>query len=93
MIILEIMIVLVVLSLVGLLVRHQIIVQIKEYHFYKNNGWDFSVDSGIDDVKLDERIHTHSLGLNNWQRFYLFRPFYIFLLVAITCAMTFSKFW
>lgn len=38
--------------------------------------------SGADNLKLDERVHINALGLTNWQRFYLFRPFYIVLLIA-----------
>lgn len=75
-----------------LLAVHQIVVQIKEYRFYKGNGGDFSVDSGADNLKLDERVHINALGLTNWQRFYLFRPFYIVLLIVFASMMIFSLF-
>lgn len=75
-----------------LLAAHQIVAQIKEYRFYKSNGGDFSVDSGMDNLKLDERVYINALGLTNWQRFYLFRPFYIVLLIAFAGMMIFSLF-
>lgn len=77
---------------VVLLAVHQIIVQVRECRFYKNNGGDFSVDSGMDNVKLDDRVYINSLGLTNWQRFYLFRPFYIALLIAFAAMMIFFLF-
>ncbi|ASV87839.1 putative tiorf67 protein (plasmid) [Ochrobactrum quorumnocens] len=75
-----------------LLAAHQIVAQIKEYRFYKRNGDDFSVDSGADNLKLDERVYINALGLTNWQRFYLFRPFYIVLLIVFAGLMIFSLF-
>ncbi|MFK3781402.1 hypothetical protein [Agrobacterium sp. NPDC089420] len=75
-----------------LLATHQIVAQVREYRFYKSNGGDFSVDSGMDNLKLDERIHINALGLTNWQRFYLFRPFYIVLLMTFAGMMLFSLF-
>ncbi|WLP57797.1 MULTISPECIES: hypothetical protein [Rhizobium/Agrobacterium group] len=75
-----------------LLAAHQIVAQIKEYRFYKSNGGDFSVDSGMDNLKLDEGVYINALGLTNWQRFYLFRPFYIVLLIAFAGMMIFSLF-
>lgn len=75
-----------------LLAVHQIVTQVREYRFYKSNGGDFSVDSGVDNLKLDERVHINALGLTNWQRFYLFRPFYIVLLIAFAGMMIFSLF-
>ncbi|OOO25204.1 hypothetical protein BS627_10090 [Agrobacterium salinitolerans] len=75
---------------VVLLAVHQIVAQIKEYRFYKSNGGDFSVDSGADNLKLDERVYINALGLTNWQRFYLFRSFYIVLLIAFAGMMIFS---
>ncbi|MBN6148849.1 hypothetical protein JR065_00720 [Xanthomonas sp. AmX2] len=77
---------------VSLLAVHQIVVQVKEYRFYKKNRGDFSVDSGMDDVKLDKRIHINDLGLTNWQRFHIFRPLYIVLLIVFAGAMIFSLF-
>nr|WP_172690696.1 hypothetical protein [Agrobacterium tumefaciens]ASK41696.1 hypothetical protein [Agrobacterium tumefaciens] len=77
---------------VVLLAVHQIVAQIKEYRFYKSNGGDFSVDSGMDNLQLDERVYINALGLTNWQRFYLFRPFYIVLLIAFAGMMIFSLF-
>ncbi|WP_371835710.1 hypothetical protein [Ochrobactrum sp. C6C9] len=75
-----------------LLAAHQIVAQIKEYRFNKSNGGDFSVDSGADNLKLDERVYINALGLTNWQRFYLFRPFYIVLLIVFAGMMIFSLF-
>ncbi len=62
----------------------------KEYAFYKNNDWDFSVDSGLD--RIDERIAAYPLGLTNWQRLYLFRPFYIAMLILVLVVMAVSLF-
>lgn len=67
------------LAAVALLALHQFVAQVKDYLFYKRNGWDFSVDSGAD--KIDQRIMPYDLGLTNWQRFYLFRPLYILMLI------------
>ncbi|EGP54248.1 hypothetical protein Agau_P200579 (plasmid) [Agrobacterium tumefaciens F2] len=75
-----------------LLAAHQIVAQVREYRFYKSNGGDFTVDSGMDNLKLDERVYLNALGLTNWQRFYLFRPFYIVLLIAFAGMMLFSLF-
>lgn len=75
-----------------LLAAHQLVAQVREYGFYKRNGGDFSVDSGVDNLKLDERIHINALGLTNWQCLYLFRPFYIVLLIAFAGMMIFSLF-
>lgn len=75
-----------------LLAAHQIVAQVREYRFYKSNGGDFTVDSGMDNLKLDERVYLNALGLTNWQRFYLFRPFYILLLIAFAGMMLFSLF-
>lgn len=36
-----------------LLAAHQLVAQVREYGFYKRNGGDFSVDSGVDNLKLD----------------------------------------
>ncbi|SCX34644.1 hypothetical protein [Agrobacterium rosae] len=77
---------------VSLLTAHQIIAQVREYRFYKNNGGDFSAYSGMDNLKLDERIESYRLGLTNWQRFYLFRPLYILMLIAVAGMMIFSLF-
>lgn len=77
---------------VSLLAVHQIVVQIRECRFYRKNGGDFSVDSGMDDVKLDKRIYINDLGLTNWQRFYVFRPLYIVLLIVFAGMMIFSLF-
>ena len=75
-----------------LLAAHQIVAQVREYRFYKSNGGDFTVDSGMDNLKRDERVYLNALGLTNWQRFYLFRPFYIVLLIAFAGMMLFSLF-
>lgn len=92
MLLLEILLFLAALVAVILLAAHQIVAQIREYRFYKSNGGDFSVDSGMDSLKLDERIHINPLGLTNWQRFYLFRPFYIMLLIVFASMMILSLF-
>lgn len=86
--ILKLFIVTVTLAAIILFILHQIVTQVKEYAFYKNNGWDFSIDSGLD--KLDERIGPYAYGLTNWQRLYLFRPFYIALLIVVTSLMIIS---
>jgi hypothetical protein len=77
---------------VSLLAVHQIVVQVRECRFYKKNGGDFSVDSGMDDVKLDKRIFIYDPGLTSWQRFYIFRPLYIMLLIVFAGTMIFSLF-
>lgn len=80
MLILEILVFLAAMALVALLTLHQVVTQAKEYRFYEKRGWDFSIDSGLD--KIDERITPYRLGLSNWQRFYLFRPAYILMLIC-----------
>jgi len=75
---------------VGLLAVQQIIAQVREYNFYKKNGGDFSVDSEMDHVKLDRSIHYNDLRLTNWQRFYLFRPACIAMLVFFWAMMIVS---
>ena len=92
MLVLEILLFSAAFGAVGLLAVHQIIAQVREYRFYKNNGGDFSVDSGMDNVRLDERVYINALGLTNWQHFYLFRPFYILLFIAFNGMMIFSLF-
>lgn len=92
MLLLEILLSLAALVAVILLAAHQIVAQVREYRFYKSNGGDFSVDSGMDNLKLDERVHINALGLTNWQRFYLFRPFYIVLLIVFASMMILSLF-
>jgi hypothetical protein len=92
MLLLEILIFSAAFVAVVLLAVHQIVSQIKEYRFYKSNGGDFSVDSAADNLKLDERVYINALGLTNWQRFYLFRSFYIVLLIAFAGMMIFSLF-
>lgn len=76
------------LAAIILLILHQIITLVKEYAFYKTNGWDFSIDSGLD--RIDDRIAPYRLGLTNWQRLYLFRPFYILMLIIFTLLMAIS---
>ena len=92
MLLLEILIFSAAFVAVILLAAHQTVVQVREYRFYKRNGGDFSIDSGVDNLKLDERVYINALGLTNWQRFYLFRPFYIILLIAFASMMIFSLF-
>lgn len=74
------------LSLIFLLIN-QIAVQFEEYFFYKANGWDFSVDSGKDKIQVDKKIQIYDLSLNNWQRFYIFRPAF---LSCVTLFLTFT---
>lgn len=66
-----------------LLVSSQILTQYREYRFYKSIGWDFSVDSGVDELRVDERITTFDLNLTNWQRFCLFRPSFILVWIVV----------
>lgn len=88
--ILEIVIFSAALIAVGLLAVQQIIAQVREYNFYKKNGGDFSVDSEMDRVKLDRSMHYNDLRLTNWQRFYLFRPACIAMLVFFWAMMIVS---
>jgi len=88
--ILEIVIFSAALIAVGLLAVQQIIAQVREYNFYKKNGGDFSVDSNMDHVKLDRSMHYNDLRLTNWQRFYLFRPACIAMLVFVWAMMVVS---
>lgn len=90
MLILEIAVFLAALAAVALLTLQQVVTQVKEYLFYKGNGWDFSADSGLD--RIDEKITSYRLGLSNWQRFYLFRPFYILMLVWFMGMMVVMSF-
>ena len=76
----------------ALLILHQLAVQVNEYYFYKRNGWDFSIDSNLYRLKIDERITGYKLGLTNWQRFYLFRPFYIFIMIVLLGFMIWASF-
>ena len=89
--ILEIVIFSAALIAVGLLAVQQIIAQVREYNFYKKNGGDFSVDSNMDHVKLDRSMHYNDLRLTNWQRFYLFRPACIAMLVFVWAMMVVSS--
>ncbi len=86
MLILKIVIFSAALIAVGLLAVQQIIAQVREYNFYKNGG-DFSVDSNMDHVRLDRSMHYNDLRLTNWQRFYLFRPACIAMLVFFWAMM------
>ena len=88
--ILEIVIFSAALIAVGLLAVQQIIAQVWEYNFYKKNGGDFSVDSNMDHVRLDRSMHYNDLRLTNWQRFYLFRPACIAMLVFVWAMMIVS---
>lgn len=83
----EIIIVFAALLAVGLLAIQQIAAQVREYRFYKKNGGDFSVDSGVDYLRLDKSLYYNSLRLTNWQRFYLFRPACIIMLIAFLGMM------
>lgn len=87
---LEIVIFAAALIAVSLLTVQQIVAQIRERNFYKKNGGDFSVDSNMDHVKLDRSMHYNDLRLTNWQRFYLFRPACIAMLVFVWAMMLVS---
>ena len=92
MIVFEILIKAAALGALSLLILHQIATQIREYYFYKQNGWDFSIDSNLDRLKIDERITVYNLNLTNWERFFLFRPFYIFIMIVLLGFMIWASF-
>lgn len=92
MIVFEILIKAAALVALSLLILHQIATQVREYYFYKQNGWDFSIDSNLDRLKIDERITVYNLNLTNWERFYLFRPFYIFIMIVLLGFMIWASF-
>ncbi|KIP98076.1 hypothetical protein RU07_22830 [Agrobacterium tumefaciens] len=77
MIVLEIIVISATLAAMALLFCNQIMVQILEHRFYRENGGDFTVDSGIDRLRVDQKIHVRGLNLTNWQRLYIFRPIFI----------------
>jgi len=87
MLVLEVLAFAAALFAVALLTLYQVLTQIKEYRFYERNGWDFSRDSGLD--KIDQRIAPYPLPITHWQRFYLFRPFYILMLFCFMAGMIF----
>ncbi|WP_234901864.1 hypothetical protein [Agrobacterium rubi] len=90
MLLFEILIISAAIAAVSLLIVHQVATQLREYYFYKGNGWDFSVDSNLDRLKLDERIAIYNLNLTNWQRFYLFRPLYVLNMIVLLGFMLWS---
>lgn len=90
MLVLEIVIFAAALIAVGLLTAQQIVAQVRERNFYKKNDGDFSVDSEMDHVRLDISMHYNDLRLTNWQRFYLFRPACIAMLVFFWAMMIVS---
>lgn len=90
MIVFEILIQLAAIAAVSLLIVHQFATQVNEYYFYKKNDWDFSIDSNLDRLKLDERISVINLNLTNWQRFFLFRPLYILNLTVLLGFMVWA---
>jgi hypothetical protein len=92
MVILQILLVIAAFAAVTLLLLHQMATQVREYCFYRARGWDFSVDSGLDRLKLDQRILIFDLGLSSRQRLYLFRPFYIAGLILFIGLMISSLF-
>ena len=92
MIVFEILIKAAAIGALSLLILHQIATQVREYYFYKQNGWDFSIDSNLDRLKIDERITVYNLNLTNWERFYLFRPFYIFIMIVLLGFMIWASF-
>ncbi len=90
MIFLELVVLCAALIAVSLLLANQVIVQWKEYSFYKANGWDFSVDSGHDKLKVDKKIQVYDLSLSNWQRFYIFRPAFLLCVTFFLALMLWS---
>lgn len=90
MLLFEILIISAAIAAVSLLIVHQVATQLREYYFYRENGWDFSVDSNLDRLKLDERIANYNLNLTNWQRFYLFRPLYVLNMIVLLGFMIWS---
>lgn len=92
MIVFEILIKAAALGALSLLILHQIATQVREYYFYKQNGWDFSIDSNLDRLKIDEKITVYNLNLTNWERFFLFRPFYIFIMIVLLGFMIWASF-
>ena len=92
MVVLEILIKAAALGALSLLILHQIATQVREYYFYKQNGWDFSIDSNLDRLKIDGKITVYNLNLTNWERFYLFRPFYIFIMIVLLGFMIWASF-
>ena len=92
MVVFEILIKAAALGALSLLILHQMATQVREYYFYKQNGWDFSIDSNLDRLKIDERITVYNLNLTNWERFFLFRPFYIFIMIVLLGFMIWASF-
>lgn len=92
MLIVEFLIISAALVAVAALIRNQVMAQWNEYRFYKSNGWDFSVDSGSDRLKLDRQVFSYAPNLTNWQRFYLFRPIYTLNIIALFGFMVWSLF-
>ncbi|NTF31326.1 hypothetical protein G6L88_04435 [Rhizobium skierniewicense] len=92
MIVFEILIKVAAHAALSLLILHQMATQVREYYFYKKNGWDFSIDSNLDRLKLDEKITAFNLNLTNWERFGLFRPFYIVIMIAFFGFMLWAAF-
>ncbi len=90
MIVLELIIRCAALVSVSLLIANQVLVQWREYLFYKANGWDFSVESGHDKLKVDKKIQVYDLSLNNWQRFYIFRPAFLICVIFFLAFMIWS---
>lgn len=90
MLILEIGLFIAALAAVCALAWNQILTQMREHRFYRRNGGDFSIDSSIDKVRLDDRIHYSPLRLTNWQRFYIFRPLCILAMFVLAAGMIFS---
>ncbi|MDQ0456034.1 hypothetical protein [Rhizobium paknamense] len=88
----ELIVIVPVLAVVAFAIVHQLSVQVNEYRFYQSVDWDFSIDSKIDRLNIDERMFGYSLNLTNWQRFYLFRPFFIFILLFVLVMMIVSLF-
>lgn len=74
MLILQVLIQISALVAVTMLIRSQVIIQMREYRFYKARDWDFSVESGLDRLRLDKGMLGYQLPFTPWQRFYLFRP-------------------
>lgn len=92
MIVLELVVICAALISVSVLLFNQVVAQWKEYSFYKANGWGFSVESGHDKLRLDRKIQIYDLNLNNWQRFYIFRPAFLSCITLLLAFMIWSLF-
>lgn len=90
MIVISIFIQVAVIAAVLFLIFTQIYIQFREYRFYKGRGWDFSVESKLDYMKIDKAMKGFEFRLTSWQRFYLFRPYCILFLSLFFGFMMYS---